>query len=95
MRLGFALSTAVDPDILIIDEILAVGDESFQKKCFRKLDEFKQKGKTIIIVSHDLNSIETMCEKVYLIKDGKLISEGESDKVVSFYRNVILKGEHQ
>lgn len=93
MRLGFALSTAVDPDILIIDEILAVGDGSFQRKCFKKLDEFKQRGKTIIIVSHDLNSIEAMCEKVYLIKDGKLISEGDSIEVIGLYRNMILNGE--
>ena len=93
MRLGFALSTAVDPDILIIDEILAVGDESFQKKCFKKLNEFKQKGKTIIIVSHDLNSIERMCDKAYLIKEGSLISEGHPKEVISFYRNLISRGE--
>ncbi len=93
MRLGFALSTAVDPDILIIDEILAVGDESFQKKCFKKINEFKQKGKTIIIVSHDLNSIERMCDKAYLIKEGNLISEGHPKEVISFYRNLISIGE--
>lgn len=93
MRLGFALSTAVDPDILIIDEILAVGDESFQKKCFKKINEFKQKGKTIIIVSHDLNSIERMCDKAYLIKEGKLVSDGTPKDVIKFYRVLISKGE--
>ncbi|MBI4378641.1 MAG: ABC transporter ATP-binding protein [Nitrospinae bacterium] len=93
MRLGFALSTAVDPDILIIDEILAVGDESFQKKCFKKLNEFKQKGRTIIIVSHDLNSIERMCDKAYLIRDGNLVSEGYPQDVIHFYRSLISKGE--
>jgi ABC-type polysaccharide/polyol phosphate transport system ATPase subunit len=93
MRLGFALSTVVDPDILIIDEILAVGDESFQKKCFKKLNDFKQKRKTIIIVSHDLNSIERMCDKAYLIKEGNLVSEGTPKEVISFYRNLISRGE--
>lgn len=93
MRLGFALSTAVDPDILIIDEILAVGDESFQKKCFKKLNEFKQKGKTIIIVSHDLNSIKMMCDKVYVLKDGRIIYKGNPVDAINLYHLSLYKGE--
>ena len=89
MRLGFALSTTVNPDILIIDEILAVGDESFQKKCFKKLDEFKERGKTIIIVSHDLNSIESICGRAFLIKEGRLAADGPPTEIINLYRQSI------
>ena len=85
MRLGFAIAINVDPDILLVDEVLVVGDESFQKKCLQKIEEFKQKGKTILIVSHDLGLVSALCGKVILLKDGTIIKEGPANKVINFY----------
>lgn len=91
MRLAFSVAINVDPDILLIDEILTVGDESFQKKCLRKMQEFKQKKCTIVIVSHSMNDIKKICDEVIWLQDGvpKLI--GETDYVVDQYRNKMLE----
>lgn len=72
MRLGFSVAVNVDPDILLIDEVLAVGDESFQKKCIEKITEFKNKGKTMVIVSHSMDMIKRLCDDVAWVKDGNL-----------------------
>lgn len=85
VRLGFATAINVDPDILLIDEVLAVGDASFQRKCYEKMNEFKKKNKTIILVSHDLNAVNAICDKVFLLENGKIIKHGEPDKVISHY----------
>lgn len=90
VRLAFSLAINVDPDILIIDEALAVGDEIFQRKCYKKLEQFKAEGKTIIFVSHDLNAVRTLCTKVALIYDGNLIYEGTPNDVVNFYQKMTL-----
>src|SRR6202011_1402337 len=68
-RLGFAVATEVDPDILLIDEILAVGDAPFQEKCLARIDDFRQHGKTIVYVSHSLASVRRLCERALLIHD--------------------------
>lgn len=85
MRLGFAVAINVDADILLIDEILAVGDGEFQAKCLNELRAFKERGKTIIIVSHALGQIEELCDKSYWIKDGIIRMEGDPKEVHSVY----------
>ena len=81
MRLAFSVAINVDADILLIDEILAVGDIAFQEKCFNKLLEFKKQGKTIVIVSHSLDQIEKICDRTIWIKDGLIQEEGEPNPV--------------
>lgn len=91
MRLAFAVAINVNADILMIDEILAVGDASFQAKCFNKLQEIKEKGTTIIIVSHSLGQIEQICERSIWIHDGKIEIEGAPKFVHAEYRNFMDK----
>jgi lipopolysaccharide transport system ATP-binding protein len=73
-RLGFSVAIHTDPEILLVDEILAVGDESFQRKCFAKMNEFKERSITIILISHDRTTMERFCDRIIEIKDGKLDS---------------------
>ena len=95
LRLGFSIAINVDPDILLIDEILAVGDENFQKKCFERIEEFKDKGKTILIVSHDLNVIERMCDRVVLIDDGKQFHREDPVEAISEYHRMLFRKREQ
>lgn len=90
-KLGFAISVNVDPDILIVDEALAVGDAMFRKKCMEKMNQFKREGKTIIFVSHDKNAVESFCSKAAWINEGELIAYGDS-KVVASYYNEYMSG---
>jgi ABC-2 type transport system ATP-binding protein len=76
VRLGFAVAVHVDPDILLVDEVLAVGDEAFQRKCLAKIDEFRQQGRTILFVTHSLDLIETMCDRVIVLESGRVIHDG-------------------
>ncbi|MDE5770020.1 MAG: ABC transporter ATP-binding protein [Ruminococcus sp.] len=87
MRLAFSVAINVDADILLIDEILAVGDTNFQTKCFNRLRELKAKGMTIIIVTHDLATIEKFCDRCVWINNGLIVHEGRSDEVVDAYLN--------
>lgn len=89
MRLAFSTAMATNPDILLIDEVLAVGDEAFQKKCFEKFDDFKKEEKTIILVSHALDSIKKICKEAILLDNGDIASIGPSEKVVEDYLNMI------
>ena len=90
MRLAFSVAINVDADVLLIDEILGVGDMNFQKKCFDKLKEIKDKGTTIVIVSHSMEQLEQICERSLWIKDGMICEEGPADivnqKYISFMR---------
>ena len=95
LRLGFAVAINVNPDILLTDEILAVGDENFQKKCFKKIEEFKKKGKTIVYVSHDLGSVEMICDRVFLLDNGELVSEGKPVDVISEYHKLLIRKNGQ
>ncbi len=89
MRLAFAVAVHVDPDILLIDEILAVGDEMFQHKCKSVINDFRRRGKTIVLVAHDMASIKRMCSRVAYLENGKLFCVGNSDEVIQKYmRNV-------
>ena len=85
MRLAFAVAINVDADILLIDEILAVGDAAFQQKCFNRLKEIKAQGTTIVIVSHSLGQIEEICERSIWIDGGRIRAEGEPEKVHAEY----------
>ena len=85
MRLGFAIATEVDPDILLIDEILAVGDEAFQQKCIARIDDFRRRGKTIVFVSHNAASIREICQRALWIHGGKIVEDGPAEQVVARY----------
>ncbi|MDD5622948.1 MAG: Wzt carbohydrate-binding domain-containing protein, partial [Actinomycetota bacterium] len=89
MRLGFSVAINVNPDILLIDEVLAVGDQAFQAKCYKVIYNFMKSGKTIIIVSHDLETISDLCSKVVFLKDGKIIDMGKPLSVVAKYRSYV------
>ncbi len=89
MRLGFSVAINVNPDILLVDEVLAVGDQAFQSKCYKVIYDFMKMGKTIIIVSHDLETISDLCSRVIFLKDGKLIDMGKPLDIVAKYRAYI------
>ncbi len=86
MRLGFSVAINVNPDILLVDEVLAVGDQAFQAKCYKIIYDFMRRGKTIIIVSHDLETISDLCSKVIFLRDGKIIDMGKPLDIVAKYR---------
>ena len=88
MRLAFSVAINVDAEILLIDEILAVGDQHFQDKCFAKLEELKNQGKTIVIVSHSLNSIKKLCNRAVWLYDGKIRMDGKTENVIDEYLKV-------
>ena len=88
MRLAFSVAINVDADILLIDEILAVGDQRFQDKCFAKLEELKKEGKTIVIVSHSAASIKRLCDRAVWLYDGKIRKDGKCSEVLEEYLKV-------
>lgn len=90
VRLAFAVSINIDPEILIVDEALSVGDVFFQAKCYRKFEEFKEMGKTILFVSHDLSSIGKYCDRVVLLNKGRKLAEGDAKEMVNLYRRVLV-----
>lgn len=89
LRLGFAIAVHIEPEILLIDEILAVGDESFLKKSFQRILRFRQEKKTIVIISHDLNAIGMLCSKTLLLVNGKIHKQGMPDEVIKFYQEML------
>jgi ABC-2 type transport system ATP-binding protein len=95
MRLGFSIAINVNPDILLVDEVLAVGDQAFQSKCYKVIYDFVRRGKTIIIVSHDLETISDLCQRVVFLKDGRIIEMGDSIKVVAKYRAFVEEVERK
>lgn len=92
VRLAFAVAIHVDPEILIVDEALAVGDTRFQMKCMDKFMEFMEAGKTILFVSHDLNSIKRFCSRTIWINEGDLIMDGDTDTVTDKYNDFLRSG---
>ena len=88
MRLAFSVAINVDAEILLVDEILAVGDQHFQDKCFAKLQELKKNGKTIVIVSHSLDSIKKLCDRAIWIYDGEVKKDGQTKEVIDEYLKV-------
>jgi len=84
-RLAFSTAVQVDPDILLVDEVLAVGDASFQEKCLKSFDDYKKMGKTVIFVSHDMSAILKICDRVMILKDNKIEKIGNPNEVVTHY----------
>ena len=93
MRLAFSIAMCVDPDILLIDEVLAVGDEAFQKKCLKRLEKFKMAKKTIVIVSHALKLVREFCERAILLYEGQLIIDGSPEVVIDKYHAMLSTKE--
>ncbi|HIR26036.1 MAG TPA: ABC transporter ATP-binding protein [Candidatus Egerieimonas faecigallinarum] len=93
VRLAFAVAINIDPEILIVDEALSVGDVFFQVKCYHKFEEFKKMGKTILFVSHDLGSISKYCDRVVLLNKGQKIAEGRPKKIVDMYKQILVNQE--
>ena len=86
MRLGFAIAAFLDADILLLDEVFAVGDEAFQRKCFGRIFEFKQRGGTIVFVSHDAVAVERLCERAVLLEHGEVAFDGPTHEAIVHYR---------
>ena len=89
MRLGFAIAAHLDADVLLLDEVFAVGDEAFQRKCFGKIFEFKQRGGTIVFVSHDASQVERLCERAVLLHEGRKEFDGQTREALARYRAVL------
>lgn len=94
VRLAFAVAINIDPEILIVDEALSVGDVFFQAKCYKKFEEFKEMGKTILFVSHDLSSISKYCDRVILLNKGDKVAEGSPKEMVNLYKRFLVKQEN-
>jgi ABC-type polysaccharide/polyol phosphate transport system ATPase subunit len=93
MRLGFAIAVHIDADVLLLDEVFAVGDEQFQRKCFGKIFEFKQRGGTIVFVSHDASAVERLCDRAILLRNGRIEFDGSTHDAIVRYRR-LLAAEH-
>ena len=85
LRLAFTVATEIDPDILLIDEILAVGDAPFQQKCIDRMQSFRQAGKTILFVSHSMPQVAQLCDRVILLEQGAIMADGQPDEVIAAY----------
>lgn len=90
MRLAFSVAINVDADILLIDEILSVGDQHFQKKCFDKMNELKKEGKTMVFVTHSMDSVEKLCDRAVWLYQGEVKMDGDSKEVVDEYLKVTM-----
>ena len=85
MRLAFSTAVHANPDTFLIDEVFAVGDEAFQKKCQDKMNQFKAEGKTIVFVSHDLDTVKLLCQRSILLNEGRIVTTGDTGKVINDY----------
>ncbi|MCP9493826.1 MAG: ABC transporter ATP-binding protein [Pyrinomonadaceae bacterium MAG19_C2-C3] len=88
VRLGFAIAAHLDPDVLLLDEVLAVGDAAFQTKCFEHISRMREEGKTIVFISHDLHAVESLCSRTILIHRGELVANGAPREVIAEYAEV-------
>jgi ABC-type polysaccharide/polyol phosphate transport system ATPase subunit len=93
MRLGFAVATHLDPDILLLDEVFAVGDEAFQRKCFGKILELRERGRTIVFVSHAAPAVERVCERAILLIGGRIAADGPARDVITHYQKLLAAEE--
>jgi len=92
VRLGFAIAAHLEPEILLLDEVLAVGDLAFQRKCLDRVRALRQAGRTIIFISHDLNAVEALCDRVLLMQRGEVIADGSPSEVIGQYKALAMKG---
>jgi ABC-type polysaccharide/polyol phosphate transport system ATPase subunit len=88
-RLAFAVATEVDPQVLIIDEILAVGDAAFQEKCFARIQNFRESGKTVLFVSHSMAQVIKYCDRAVLLEKGSVVADGDPSEVADIYKNLL------
>jgi ABC-type polysaccharide/polyol phosphate transport system ATPase subunit len=95
MRLGFAVAIHVDPDVLLVDEVLAVGDEGFTHKCLDKFSEFRRRNKTILLVTHSLGLVERFCDEAVWIDEGRVMGHGDPKRMVDMYLTAVERGEEQ
>lgn len=95
VRLAFAVAINIEPEILIVDEALSVGDAFFQAKCYKKFDDFKAQGKTIIFVSHDISSVAKYCDRVILLNKGVKLHEGNPKETIDLYKKVLLNQDQK
>jgi ABC-2 type transport system ATP-binding protein len=93
VRLGFAVAVHVDPEILIVDEVLAVGDEAFQRRCLGRIRDFQREGRTIVFVTHAVDIVREICTKAYFLNKGAIVAEGRPSDVVDAFRRLIHGGE--
>lgn len=91
MRLAFSTAIHTNPDTLLIDEVFAVGDEAFRKKCMDKINEFREEGKTIVFVSHNLYTVRDLCQRSMLLNHGKIASIGTTEKVITDYMAILYE----
>jgi lipopolysaccharide transport system ATP-binding protein len=89
VRLAFATAVHTNPEVLLVDEVFAVGDETFQKKSAEKMDELRRHGKTVVFVSHNLDVVRKICHRSLLLNDGRIVSTGDTEKVVSDYLKIL------
>ncbi|MGI9015623.1 MAG: ABC transporter ATP-binding protein [Euzebya sp.] len=92
VRLGFAIAVHVDPDILLVDEVLAVGDQTFQERSLKRMSAFAEAGKTVVLVSHDLNSVESLCDRVILLEAGHVVFDGPAAQALQEYQRRLATG---
>jgi len=95
MRLGFAVAINVDPDVLIVDEVLAVGDEAFAHKCFDKLAEFRRRGRTVLLVTHSLDLVTRLCDEALWLDTGVIREQGDPKRIVDAYLMDVARGENE
>ncbi|MDP3722830.1 MAG: ABC transporter ATP-binding protein [Candidatus Omnitrophota bacterium] len=90
-RLGFAVAAHMNPDVLLVDEVLAVGDLSFQQKCYQRILDLKAQGTTIVFISHNLEAVQRLCDRVLLLHEGSVVKEGDPSDVIAYYRQEVLR----
>ena len=95
VRLGFSIAAHLEPDVLLIDEVLAVGDAEFQAKCLRRIRELQRQGVTMIFISHDLTAVEQLCDRVMLLDHGEIVTQGDPSAVVAEYHRRVLASDSQ
>ncbi len=93
VRLAFAVAAHLEPEILLVDEVLAVGDINFQKKCLGKMGDVARAGRTVVLVSHQLNQIRRLCHRVVWVDDGQIRQNGNTHEVVSAYESAMARGD--
>jgi ABC-type polysaccharide/polyol phosphate transport system ATPase subunit len=92
MRLGFSVAAHIEADVLLLDEVFAVGDEDFQRKCFAKIADFKRRGGTIVFVSHDAQAVERLCDRAVLLRQGAVAFDGPTREAIAYYRRLLAAG---
>ena len=91
VRLGFAVAVAADPEVLLVDEVLAVGDVAFQRKCFDRMEEIRRNGSTVLVVSHNMNAIRRLCNRAMVLRSGEVLYTGDTDEAISHYHESMGK----